>query len=137
MLKTSQITILFSGLILAQVLGMPTAWAEKSSWVQVHQFYWYNSKYTFVDQETGFLVVELAESRRKGGFNYSIEAIDCDRWVAYPLTVRDQDRNYTFYTNWKTNRSGPIRIKPDSFADSVARNLCPDIYKLPQRNIPK
>ncbi len=115
---------------------MPAAWAQKSSWVQVHQFNWYNSKYTFVDQETGFLVVELAEERRNGGFFYNIEAIDCGLWVGYPLTDRDEDQDYIFYSGWKTNPSGPVKIVPGSSVDFVAKNLCPDRYKFPRRNIP-
>ncbi|MEE8295086.1 MAG: hypothetical protein V3R64_05200 [Sphingomonadales bacterium] len=103
----------------------------------MHQFHWYNSKYTFVDQETGFLVVEVAESRKKSSFNYHITAIDCDNRIAYPLTGMHQDRNYSFFSYWKTNPTLAIEIERGSFTDFVGKKLCPDRYKLPRGIIPK
>ena len=87
--------------------------------------------------ETGFVVVETAQSIKDGSFYYGLGAIDCDRWIVNALAGGGQTRNYSILTKWKTDPRASSRMPRDSHFDFVARNLCPDYYNFPRGNIPK
>ncbi|MCH8322738.1 MAG: hypothetical protein IIB64_06650 [Proteobacteria bacterium] len=136
-MKTNKAALLFcASLVLVAVFLIPIK-AKADNWVELPEENWFNSDYTIVDRETGFVVVEVALGfNNDGHFAYHLLAIDCDTWNSVWLDlVSSQGRNYEINPKWRITPSLIFSIPQGRWFDTVARRVCPDRYNLPNGDI--
>ena len=114
--------------VLAVVFGsvlLSSFEARADNWVEIDPSgFWYNSDSTYIDRETGFVVVEVAETNDDGSFSYFLDAIDCERWVIYGVGPLGEDGNYNILPDWRTDPSLNLAIVQGSISGQLALRVC-------------
>ncbi len=124
--------------IVFSVVLLTTSEVQAENWIEVRQGQvWYDSDYSFIDRETGFVVVEIAQFNNDGTYSYFLDALDCLSWVVHVLGKRDVNGNYEIYPYWKTDERFAQYMPQGTNVDRVARQVCPNRYYLPYDDIPQ
>ena len=110
-----------------------------ANWVEISsRGFYYNSDYTFVDRQSGYVAVETTESISSGdgSFFYQLSAIDCGRWNVIVVAAREENKSYLVFANWR-NRSDLRKVlNRGTYIDDVARQVCPNRNRLPVNSLP-
>lgn len=110
-----------------------------ANWVEISpRGYFYNSDYTFVDRQSGYVAVETTSriDNPDGSYFYQLGAIDCNRWIIIAVAGREEGEGYTVFQNWRNRSDLQQGMRGGSYIGDVANMVCPNRNRLPSGALP-